>query len=147
MIDITNLQDCIRRYEAELKQIVGRDLHLIIDFSHEGMSLESLAEIVSRALHIELQSLFTISRKTDIMEARQVCFYLSKRYIANMTTVAIGRFFNLDHSSVVYGIKKLQGVTEANNATLYWKIQDAEAALFNIDKLLKNATSNIHQAE
>lgn len=48
------------------------------------------------------------SRKAKDIKIKHLCIYLCMKYL-DVTTVKLGSYFNLDHSSVIYIVKKFNG--------------------------------------
>jgi chromosomal replication initiation ATPase DnaA len=129
---------CMARFGAELSEIAGFPVTPSLSLHIGDVTLDMVISTVARTLRIPPESLLLHTRKTEVMEARHVVYFLAKKYSEGLTYSAIGRYFGTDHSTVLHGCQKLQAVTERNDRQLWWKICDCEAALLELQKSLQS---------
>ena len=77
------------------------------DESH-SINLEQIAKSISQYYRIPLADLRSKSRNKDIVKARHMAWYLSKKLI-NATFKEIAQYYGgRDHSSIIHGINKME---------------------------------------
>lgn len=65
------------------------------------ISPEVVTDIVCKRLNVNYEDVFKKTRLRKIAEARQIAMYLAYNY-SEMSLKQVGRFFNRDHSTVLY---------------------------------------------
>ena len=74
---------------------------------YSSVSLEHVIEVISKELNVKPSELKSKTRAKNVVEARQICIYLTKQLTQN-SMPKIAEFFNLkDHSSISKNIKKI----------------------------------------
>lgn len=69
---------------------------------------EFIIDNVCNYFNIDKISLYSNSRKSEIVNARHVCMYLFKKH-TNMSLQRISFYFNkTDHTTVLHGIKRIE---------------------------------------
>lgn len=82
-------------------------LNLNSEMQSKSNSLESVAKTVSTYFKVPLADLKSKSRNKDIVKARHIAWYLSKK-IVDSTYKEIASFYGgRDHSSVIHGVNKI----------------------------------------
>ena len=71
------------------------------------MTPEKIIEVVCDRLQVSRDEISYRNRRREIVEARQYCFFLIHA-TEPITYREIGKLFNLDHATVMFGIKSLQ---------------------------------------
>ena len=61
---------------------------------------------VAKAWGISVQSLHSKRRSRDVTIPRFLVMYLMSRYCSHRSLVEIGRFFGMDHTTIMHGIKR-----------------------------------------
>lgn len=85
-------------------------LKVLKDYSNDGKSIltpEYIVECCARFYSISPEKFYSTSQKKDVSYARQVSFYLCKE-ILDISLQKIGQVFGRDHTTVLYGIKKIE---------------------------------------
>lgn len=73
----------------------------------EQITPEIIMTVVSQYYGIEIDKIKSKSRSRDILTARNVCIYLFKDLIENITLESIGKYFGgKDHTTIMNSIKK-----------------------------------------
>ena len=72
----------------------------------------SICNAVCSYYDVDFEDLFRIGRKERIVIARQISIYLIRMY-SGMTLTETGRFFNKDHTTIIYSFQKIQ--SQLNN--------------------------------
>ncbi len=114
--NVRELEGCLVRLSAMsrlIDQPMNIDLALEVlrvysTASQPNIDVARIQEEVARRFGVPVESLRGKKRTSAIAFARQVAMYLTKR-LCNHTLVEIGkRFGNRDHSTVIYGIEKIE---------------------------------------
>ena len=90
-------------------------------------AIEIIKELVCCYYQTDKSILKNKSRKSKSIKIKHICVYLSKKHLG-ITTVKTGEIYNLDHSMVVYIIKKINGFLDWD-AEFKKEIKDIEEAL------------------
>ena len=85
----------------------------------------TLEAYVSELFGIDSGSLFTNTRRREVVNARQVCMYIRRE--AGHTFEAIGRFFGKDHATAVHScyVTKDLAAYDKNYRELLGRVLDA----------------------
>ncbi|WP_241517566.1 chromosomal replication initiator protein DnaA [Campylobacter blaseri] len=145
----TNMGDNIREIESALNKINAFSTlmrtEITLEFTKnvlqdqirekaESVTLEKIIAIISKELNIKPSDIKSKSRTKNIVEARRIGIYLSKKITLN-SMPAIASFFGLkDHSAVSHNIKKIKTLIE-DDEYLKIKIDELE------NKILKKEIS------
>ncbi|MCQ2467356.1 MAG: chromosomal replication initiator protein DnaA [Clostridia bacterium] len=93
----------------------------------EQITPEMIMTVVSQYYGIDISKITSKSRSRDILEPRNVCMYLFKEKLENITLKGIGKYFGgKDHTTVINAIEKV----DAN-----------ERLLHDIEEILKSLPS------
>lgn len=118
----TNITDSIRELEGiivslmahatVLNQEITIDLARVVlsnavKVSRKQINFEIITQQVCSYYKIELDQLFTKSRKREISDARQMVMYLAKKH-AKMLLTAIGTRLSRTHATVLYACKNIE---------------------------------------
>lgn len=85
-------------------------MKVLKDYSTDGKSIltpEYIVECCARFYSISPEKFYSTSQKKDVSFARQVSFYLCKE-ILDISLQKIGQVFGRDHTTVLYGVKKIE---------------------------------------
>ena len=85
-------------------------MKVLKDYSNDGKSIltpEYIVECCARFYSISPEKFYSTSQKKDVSFARQVSFYLCKE-ILDISLQKIGQVYGRDHSTVLYGIQKIE---------------------------------------
>lgn len=85
-------------------------MKVLKDYSNDGKSIltpEYIVECCARFYSIPPEKFYSTSQKKDVSYARQVSFYICKE-ILDISLQKIGQVFGRDHTTVLYGIKKIE---------------------------------------
>lgn len=100
----------------------------------ENVTINEVIDIISKELNIKPSDIKSKSRRKNIVEARRIGIYLSKKLTLN-SMPAIANFFGLkDHSAVSHNVKKINELMEDDN---FLKIRVEELE----NKILKGKNS------
>jgi chromosomal replication initiator protein len=81
---------------------------IIQDVQPIPITINRIVEEVSRTTGVSVEDIYSKKRTANISNARKMCFYII-REITAMSYEAIGKEFNnMDHSSVLYNIQKME---------------------------------------
>jgi chromosomal replication initiator protein len=87
---------------ALAQQVISR---IVPVKSREPLSVEKIQQVVCDFLHMEQELLQSLSRKRDIVQARQITMYLAKKHTQASLSL-IGKLVGgKDHSTVLYACK------------------------------------------
>ncbi len=93
-------------------------MKVLKDYSNDGRSIltpEYIVEYCARFYNISPEKFYSTSHKKDVSFARQVSFYLC-REVLDISLQKIGQVFGRDHSTVLYGINKIEKDIEKDSA-------------------------------
>ena len=97
------------------------------------MSLEHVIEVISKELNVKPSELKSKTRAKNVVEARQICIYLTKQLTQN-SMPKIAAFFNLkDHSAISKNIKKINELIQTDEM-LKIKIEELKNKITKKDK-------------
>ena len=137
-----NVTSNVRQIEGTVKKIMAyRDLNnmpldlpnvsrAISDmFKSEGNALPTPSLIISQVCKfysIEEDVLRGTNKSKGVTEARQVATYLVRK-LTNLSLPDIGKEFNRDHSTILYGIRKVEASLKNKEQQLQDNIRDITA--------------------
>ena len=137
-----NVTSNVRQIEGTVKKIMAyRDLNnmpldlpnvsrAISDmFKSEGNALPTPSLIISQVCKfysLEEDVLRGTLKNKGTAEARQIATYLIRK-LTNLSLPDIGKEFNRDHSTILYGIRKVEAALKSGDTQLQDKIQDITA--------------------
>lgn len=99
-IDITLAQEVIQQF---------------VDKVNKEVTIDGIQELVSERFEIPIDHLNGKSRKRQVVIARQLSMYLSKKYTKN-SLKAIGSFFGgKDHSTVIYSCNAIKDMLDTDS--------------------------------
>ncbi len=138
----TNVTTNVRQIEGTVKKIMAyRDLNNMpldlpnisraIDdmFKSEGNALPTPSLIISQVCKfysIDETVLRGTLKNKGTTEARQIAIYLIRK-LTNLSLPDIGKEFGRDHSTILYGIRKVEVALKGGNTTLQNNIRDITA--------------------
>ena len=137
-----NVTNNVRQIEGTVKKILAyRDLNNMpldlpnisraIDdmFKSEGNALPTPSLIISQVCKfysVDEVTLRGTQKTKGIAEARQTAMYLVRK-LTNLSLPDIGKEFNRDHATVLYGIRKVEASLKSNDANVHNNIRDITA--------------------
>ena len=137
-----NVTSNVRQIEGTVKKILAyRDLNgmeLTLDnvtrvindmFKSEGNTLPTPALIISQVCKfysIDESVLRGTLKNKGTTEARQIAIYLIRK-LTNLSLPDIGKEFGRDHSTILYGIRKVEVALKGNDTSLQNNIRDITA--------------------
>lgn len=142
-----NIKSNIRELEGALNKLtafkeinpgISINENTCADILKESVSDEEITysyDIVKTAVckyfHITEEELTGKSRRKEYVVPRQYCFYLCEKYVKKATSIAIGREFEKDHSTIIYGINKIKDEIKNKNQKTLTVIEDIKALMHN----------------
>lgn len=78
-----------------------------VKISRRQLNLEVIARKVSAYYGVEVDAIFTKSRKREISDARQMVMYMAKKH-TQMPLTAIGHSIDRSHATVLYGVRNIE---------------------------------------
>lgn len=72
--------------------------------------MRGIASQVSEATGVSVEDMRSPSRLRHHARARQYCFYFGRA--KGLSYAQIGRYFNRDHTTVMYGVRKISQIME-----------------------------------
>ena len=137
-----NVTNNVRQIEGTVKKILAyRDLNnmpldlpnisrAIADmFKSEGNTLPTPSLIISQVCKfysVDEVVLRGTQKTKGIAEARQVAMYLVRK-LTNLSLPDIGKEFNRDHATVLYGIRKVEASLKSGDTTMQNNVRDITA--------------------
>ena len=111
---------------ALAKRIISQAVHL----EKKRLSVQMIQDIVCKYFNLEPAMIQTNSRKREVVQARQITMYLSKKYTDNSFS-SIGKIVGKrDHATVLHACKTIKDQIETNKSF--------RASVEEIEALLKN---------
>lgn len=90
---------------------VAREALSIKEKKKKLITLESIKDVVASYYKITVNDLISSSRQQNIARPRQIAMYLSRK-LTNYSLVKIANSFDRDHSTVMHGCEKIEGMME-----------------------------------
>lgn len=85
--------------------------------NRKSIDFEELVQLVCEEMDISPQEMLSKNRKKKTVLSRQICMYLARQFLP-LSYPEIGKKFgNLDHSTVIYSVKKIDKFKEDNTET------------------------------
>ena len=78
------------------------------------MTIEEVAQIITDYTGVTVDQMRSGNRKREIIYAMHMAMWMVKTYTADENP-AIGKFFNRDRTTVIHGIKKIQGFVDVKD--------------------------------
>jgi chromosomal replication initiation ATPase DnaA len=78
-----------------------------IDLGKDKLNLEAIVTRVCRYFKIDREDLMKKSRRSEIVKARQICMYLSRRF-TNLSLQQIADYFMKDHCTTLYACRQVE---------------------------------------
>lgn len=94
-------------------------------------SYDDIINAVCKYFHISKDELMGKSKRKEVAIPRQYCFYLCEKYVKKATTVSIGKEFEKNHATVIYGINKIKDEIKNKNEKTISLIEDIKALMIN----------------
>ena len=95
------------------------------EIKRNSITLEELANLVSKYFDIDIKNLKSKSRTKDIVYCRNILFYLSSKHTRN-SYLEIGAFFGKKHNSVIYSINKIEKEIKFKNTKINTDVANIE---------------------
>ncbi|MBQ2434975.1 MAG: chromosomal replication initiator protein DnaA [Bacteroidaceae bacterium] len=136
-----NVTDSVRELEGILislmahSTIYGRDIDLAmaerviskaVRVSEKEITVEDIVHSTCEYYHIKDESIYSSSRKRDIVLARQIAMYLTHKHLPNLSLARIGQQIgSKDHSTVLHACRTIEEQLEMDKA-IEGAIEDIE---------------------
>lgn len=113
-----------------ITNLIGVNVKLKFEIeSVTSITIGNIVHIVSSCSGVSVSDMEGLSRKSEVVYARYVCFFLMRKYMS-LSLKAIGQVFNRDHSTVVSGLSVIED--EPNNKSLQQLLRHSEAEFLKI---------------
>jgi len=73
----------------------------------KDLKLESVIRVVCEKYDITIEALKGKSRIKDVVEARQICFYILHKKM-KLTSIVVGDMFNKNHATVLHSCRTIE---------------------------------------
>ena len=121
--NIRILQGAMNRLEAHVRQFGGelsvdRAEKVLVDLlpvNDRTPTVEAIKKLVCERYHVRPAEMDSPRRARAVARPRQVAMYLAKQ-LTSLSLPDIGRKFGRDHSTVLYGVRKIEKLMEADRA-------------------------------
>lgn len=139
-----NVTDSVRELEGILislmahSTIYGRDIDLAmaerviskaVRVSEKEITVEDIVHSTCEYYHIKDESIYSSSRKRDIVLARQIAMYLTHKHLPNLSLARIGQQIgSKDHSTVLHACRTIEEQLEVDKA-IEGAIEDIEVKI------------------
>lgn len=115
MCAFSDQQPTITNAQIAIKDILN-------DVQPLPVTINRIIDEVSRTTGVSVDDIYSKKQSSDISNARKMCFYII-REVTDMSFKAIGRDFNMDHSTVLYNVKKFTKMLDSD-PVLNSKVKD-----------------------
>jgi chromosomal replication initiator protein len=102
--------------------LAQRALEDLIPDSEKEIPPSLIMEETAQHFALSMDDLLSKSRSRPLTTARHVAMYLL-RELTGLSLIKIGELFNRDHTTVLHGIKKIEGLMPARGI-LYRQVQE-----------------------
>ncbi len=139
-----NVTDSVRELEGILislmahSTIYGRDIDLAmaerviskaVRVNEKEITVEDIVHSTCEYYHIKDESIYSSSRKRDIVLARQIAMYLTHKHLPNLSLARIGQQIgSKDHSTVLHACRTIEEQLEVDKA-IEGAIEDIEVKI------------------
>ena len=122
--NVRQLESVVRKIDAHCKingtspsiAIAEKAIkEILADNQPIPLTIEKILNEVSRNFNILVENILSNKRNAEVVEARRVAIYVI-REITSLSTEKIGEEFNMNHSTVIYNIKKCEEEMKTNSA-------------------------------
>ncbi len=121
--NIRQLEGTVKKIEA-LKRVYGimptfeQIQNIVKDVSSDSLPVSVLVEkifsTVTETYGVSAEDMKSSSRSQNISLARNVCMYIMKKTIPNITLKEIGANFGKDHATVLHSVKRVEEAMETD---------------------------------
>lgn len=99
---------------------VDRQITKVVDRSKlEVINLDELVEIISSVTNVSVEDIKGKRRYTEVVLSRSLLYYFGK-FIYGYTFVALGKFTNRDHSTVIHNYRNFDNDIRQNRLFRSW---------------------------
>jgi len=77
------------------------------------LSFEHIIEAVCSVKQMDRSDLFLQTRLRKIVEARQLCWFLARKY-TKMPLMQLGHYFGKDHATAIHGVRTVQNMIDTD---------------------------------
>jgi chromosomal replication initiator protein len=102
----------------------------IIKKERKELKIENVINVVANFFNSDMDTILSKKRKRDIVKMRHLCMFLIHKN-TKMTLKEIGKYFTMDHTSVLHGCGKIKKYVLDNDETIGNEV-------IKIDILLRN---------
>lgn len=106
-------QSSLRRREIDLNLAKGTIKNFVQHISNE-ISIAFIQSTVSDYLKVTIDDLKGKTRKRNIVQARQICMFLAKKFTENSLKVIGNHFGGRDHSTVIHACQSVLNLMETD---------------------------------
>lgn len=103
----TTLQKWVDGFEKELSRRFKKRLKVMLIDLDNLKNIETIAAIVSVESGVTIEDMQGRKKNSDTIDARQVAIYLC-RTLLKESSIKIGKYFNRDHSTVLYTVEVIE---------------------------------------
>lgn len=86
---------------------------IVVNSVPEPITIEKIVDEVSRTYNISSDDIMSKRKTADVVYARQVALYITKE-ITQLSYTAIGKKFNMHHTTVMYTMEKMEKILKDN---------------------------------
>ncbi len=128
------------RQEVIARDLFGEIIHDEIKLKNDSEKIDYLIDNMAFRIGSTVTDMRSNTRKHEHVIARQLMIYcISKNF--TITLSEIGKFFNRDHSTVMYSIEKIQDIFSIQN-TYHDSCQEYQYVKFHKEEIEKFIISN-----
>lgn len=115
--------------DAEINMdLVRRVVSSLVSAPERTVTVASIQEAVCNYYGLEPHMLQSNSRKREVVQARQIAMFLSRKYTKVSLTSIGEQIGNRDHATVLYAVKSIQNLVEVDKEVQY-SVEAIESSL------------------
>jgi chromosomal replication initiator protein len=138
-----NVQDNIRELEGVLISLLAQStftqdeinislaekvVSRIVNVADRVVSIQSIQKMVCDYYRLDTKDIQTKSRRREVVQARQIAMYLSRKYTKNSLSTIGEQIGNRDHATVLYACKAVTDLLKYDKS-FRQSVENIESAL------------------
>lgn len=138
-----NVQDNIRELEGVIISLLAQStltkdeinvslaekvVSRIVNVADRVVSIQSIQKLVCDYFHLDPKDIQTKSRRREVVQARQIAMYLSRKYTKNSLATIGEQIGNRDHATVLYACNAVSDLLKFDK-TFRQSLENIESAL------------------
>jgi chromosomal replication initiation ATPase DnaA len=118
----------ISNTEKQLARIIGTPVKLKMRLLNDEINETFLQTLVCEEFDVKWPDLLSPSRKAELVAARQVYWWLCRKY-TGATVTKLGSDFGKDHTTVLYALQRVNDLIDTKDDTVLPKLKEIEKSI------------------